>query len=61
MAYAGHGELALDDRHLIWRSRRTVTVNLQFSIRAYALGVLYVASFATLYKIGVWALRTYHP
>jgi hypothetical protein len=31
------------------------------SIRAGALLVEYVASITTLYKIGVWAIRTYHP
>jgi hypothetical protein len=36
-------------------------VRLQTSIRAYMLVVVYVASIVTLYKIGVWAVRTYHP
>ena len=31
------------------------------SVRAYMLAVVYIASIATLYKIGVWAIRTYHP
>jgi hypothetical protein len=61
MAYAGHGELSLDDWQLNWRRRRTATVKLQFSIRAYAIAVVYVAGLATLYKIVPWAIRTYHP
>ena len=36
-------------------------LKLQFSIRAYMLAVLYVASTTTLYKITVWADATYHP
>jgi hypothetical protein len=36
-------------------------VKLRFSIRADALAIVYVASIATLYKIGVWAIRSYHP
>jgi hypothetical protein len=36
-------------------------VRLELSIRDYTLLVVYVASFTTLYKIGVWAIRTYHP
>jgi hypothetical protein len=36
-------------------------VKYRFSIRAYALLVVYVASITTLYKIGIWAIRTYHP
>jgi hypothetical protein len=34
-------------------------VKFRFSIRVYALAVVHVASLATLYKIGVWAIRTY--
>lgn len=36
-------------------------VRLRFSIRAYALAVVYIASITTLYKIGVWVIRPYHP
>jgi hypothetical protein len=36
-------------------------VRLQTSIRAYMVVVVYVASFVTFYKIGVWAVATYHP
>jgi hypothetical protein len=37
------------------------SMRLRFSIRSYALAVVYVAAFASLYKIGVWAIATYHP
>jgi hypothetical protein len=36
-------------------------VKLQFSIRVYRLVVVYVAGITTLYKIGVWAIRSYYP
>jgi hypothetical protein len=36
-------------------------VKLRFSIRAYMLLVVYVASITTLCKIVPWAIRTYHP
>jgi hypothetical protein len=36
-------------------------MKLQFSIRVYALAVVYVAGFVTLYKTGVWTIVTYHP
>ena len=35
-------------------------MKLQFSIRVYALVVVYVAGLVSLYKIGVWAIATYH-
>jgi hypothetical protein len=36
-------------------------VKLQFSIRAYMLAVAFIAEIVSLYKIGVWAIRTYPP
>ena len=36
-------------------------MRLQFSIRAYTLLVVYVASITALYKISRWAIRIYHP
>jgi hypothetical protein len=35
-------------------------VKLQFSIRAYALAVVFVGCLVSLYKIAIWAMRTYH-
>jgi hypothetical protein len=40
---------------------RKCIVKLQFSIRAYMLLVVYVASITTLCEIVPWAIRTYHP
>jgi hypothetical protein len=34
---------------------------LQFSIRGYALAVVFVAEIVSLYKLVPWAIRTYHP
>jgi hypothetical protein len=36
-------------------------VKLQFSIRAYALAVVFVAEIISLYKLIPWAIHTYHP
>jgi hypothetical protein len=46
---------------VIRRSRRKGIVRYRLSIQAYALLVVYVAGLVTLYKIGVWAVRTYYP
>jgi hypothetical protein len=44
-----------------WRNRRKAIVRLRFSIQAYALLVVYVAAFTSLYKLIPWAIRTYQP
>jgi hypothetical protein len=36
-------------------------VKLQFSIRAYALAVVFVAEIVSLCKLIPWAIRIYHP
>jgi hypothetical protein len=36
-------------------------VKLQFSIRAYALAVAFMAEIISLCKLIPWMIRTYHP
>jgi hypothetical protein len=36
-------------------------MRLRFSVRAYALAVVFVAEIVSLYKLIPWAIRTYRP
>jgi hypothetical protein len=51
----------LDDRDANGRSRRTDNLRLQISILRYGLTVAYIALLLSHYKMGVWAVATYHP